>query len=442
MSVAPLKEELLFVTLPLFRQEVLDAQGAQYLGSIRIGRNPRQASVAIVALLLAGALIAFAAWGQVTRKARIPGLLVSALGTLQLSATSAGTLVERRVSEGDFVPAGQVLFVLGTDRAGTQGNTAALVAQSLMQRRQTLETERGLRELQARQRLQALGDRLRAVTLETTQAQAEAEFAERRVALATKSAERYQELASKGFVSEVQAQVKQEELIDLQTRAQAAHRTVAALQREQGAQRAEQTATYTQLQTDLTQLDRSLAALAQDTTENDARRQLIVTAPQAGTITALHVPLGSALQAGQTLATLVPQAAEGEAETLQAELYAPSRTAGFVQAGQEVWLRYAAFPYQKFGMARATVANVSRTPVNPQELPQGQAQALMSAARANEPLYRIKVALANQQVAAFGQEQQLRPGMALEADVVQERRAVWEWVLEPVLALRKSASVY
>jgi len=425
---------------PLFRQEVLNAQGAQYLGNIRIGRNPRHITVAAVALLLAGALVAFAAWGQVTRKARIPGLLVSALGTLQLSAAAAGTVTERRVGEGDFVQAGQVLFVLGADRAGAQGDTAALVAQSLLQRRQAMEAERGLRELQARQRLQALGDRLRALALETGQAEAETQFADRRVALAAKSVEPYQELAGKGFVPEVQAQGKQEELIDLQTRAQAARRTVATLQREQGALRDERIATATQLQTDLAQLDRTLAALAQDNTENDARRQLVVAAPQAGMVTALHATLGSAVQAGQALATLVPQTQAGEASELQAELYAPSRTAGFVQVGQEVWLRYAAFHYQKFGMARATVASVSRTPVNAQELPAGQANALLAAAQANEPLYRIKVALASQRVQAFGQEQVLRPGMALEADVVQERRAVWEWILEPVLALRQAVA--
>ena len=421
---------------PLFRQEVLDAQSAQYLGSIRIGRNPRHATVAAVALLLAGLLVAFAAWGQVTRKARIPGLLVSALGTLQLTATAAGTVVERRASEGELVQAGQVLFVLSTDRAGSQGDTAVLVAQSLLQRRVTLQAERGLRELQSRQRLQALTDRLRALALETTQAQAEAQLAERRVVLASKTAERYQELAGKGFVSDVQAQAKQEDLIDLQGRAQAAQRGAAALQREQGNLRAEQMASATQLQTELTQIDRSLAALAQDGTENEARRQLVVSAPQSGTLTALHVALGSAAQTGQVLATLIPRSANGEASDLQAELYAPSRTAGFVQPGQEAWLRYAAFPYQKFGMARATVLSVSSTPVNPQELPPGQANALMTAAQANEPLYRIKVGLDKQRVEAFGQEQMLKPGMTLEADVVQERRAVWEWLLEPVLALR------
>ena len=133
------------MTSQLFRQEALDAQRAQYLGSTRIGRNPRHATVAAVSLLLAGALVAFAAWGQATRKARIPGLLVSALGTLQLSAAAAGTVVQRRVAEGDYVQAGQVLFVLGTDRAGARGDTAALVGQNLLQRQQTLESERGLR---------------------------------------------------------------------------------------------------------------------------------------------------------------------------------------------------------------------------------------------------------------------------------------------------------
>lgn len=77
----------------LFRQEVLDAQSAQYLGGIRIGRDPRHGTVVAVSLLLAGALVAFAVWGQVTRNARIPGLLVSALGNLRLSAAAAGMAI-------------------------------------------------------------------------------------------------------------------------------------------------------------------------------------------------------------------------------------------------------------------------------------------------------------------------------------------------------------
>lgn len=426
------------MSFPLFRPEVLQAQQSQHLGSIRIGRNPCHATIALVALLLASALLAFATWGQVTRKARMPGLLVSAKGTLQLGAAAAGIVTERRVAEGDFVRAGQVMFVLGTDHASAGGDTAALVARSLAQRQQLLQSERALRELQARQRQQALADRLRALALEMSQAEAETQLAEARVGLATKSLQRYQELAGKGFVSDIQAQTKQDELLELQTRAQAARRSSAALLREQTALRAEQTASTTQLQSELGLLERNLAALAQDSTENEARRQLVVVAPQSGLVTALHAVLGSSVRAGQTLATLVPQTAADAPSALQAELYAPSRTAGFVQPGQDVWLRYAAFPYQKFGMAKAQVASVSRTPVNPQELPPGQATALMAANQSNEPLYRVVLTLATQQVLAHGQAHALKPGMSLEADVMQETRAIWEWVFEPVLATSKT----
>lgn len=89
-------------TTPLFRQEALDAQQAQYLRSVRIGRNP--------------------------------GFAVA----------------ERRIGEGDAVQADQVLFVIATDRNGIEGPTAALVAASLARRCGTIKAERALRETKSR----------------------------------------------------------------------------------------------------------------------------------------------------------------------------------------------------------------------------------------------------------------------------------------------------
>jgi membrane fusion protein len=424
------------LTSALFRDEVLDAQRAQYLGGIRIGHNPRHVTVALAAIVLAGSLVAYAVWGEITRKSRIPGILVPMHGTLQVASVVAGSVIESRVQEGEFVRAGQVLFVLGTDRAGADGNVAALAAYNLLQRHQLLMDERRLRIEQARLREQALAERLRSVSLEAGLARSEADFASRRVVLATKSEERYRQLASSGFVSETQAQAKQEELIDLEARAQAALRLVGSLDREHSELRAERLVTASQLKADLSQVDRGLLSLKNESAENEGRRQQLVVAPQSGTVTALHVALGSSAQPGQALVTLLPKTQSDQEPRLHAELYAPSRTAGFVQPGQDVWLRYAAFPYQKFGMAKATVDSISRTPVNPQELPAGQAQALMTAAQANEPLYRVKVALSSQHISAYGAQHRLLPGMALDADVVQDRRAIWEWMLEPVLALR------
>lgn len=433
----------------LFRPEAVQAQAGSHLGTVRIAHRPRHTLVAVVALILAGALVAFAAWAQVTRKARVPGVLVPQTGTVHLGAQAPGTVASRPVLEGQHVQRGQVLFVLDTGRSSAEGEVGALVAHTLQQREATLRAELALREAHARQRQQALAERGRSLEAEARHALSEVELAQQRVELAARSAERFRELAVGGFVSALQAQARQEELLELRGRAQAAERARSAFDRERRAVQAEAAAATTQWHTERTQLERALAQLDQERRENDARRQLVLTAPADGIVTALHAPPGTAVQAGQTLITLVPAspgsaaaepglapAAQGPEVLLEAELYAPSRTAGFVRPGQPAWLRVAAFPYQKFGMAAGTVAAVSRTPVNPQDLPAGQQQALLAAAQSTEPLYRIRVRLHAQSLHARDGMHALRPGLALEADIVQDRRAIWEWVLEPALGTR------
>ena len=120
----------------------MQARQTTCLGGIRMGKNPGFSLVAGVALALAGALVAFAAWGQVARKARIPGVLMPVQGTVQLSANAAGVLTEQLVQEVEHVTAGQALFVLGTDRPTSEGSAAVLLAAHLAQRRSTLEVER------------------------------------------------------------------------------------------------------------------------------------------------------------------------------------------------------------------------------------------------------------------------------------------------------------
>ena len=52
-----------------------------------------------------------------------------------------------------------------------------------------------------------------------------------------------------------------------------------------------------------------------------------------------------------------------------------------------------------------------------------------------EPLYRISVDLAAQTVTAYGKPVPLQAGMLLDADILQETRRLYEWVLEPLFSL-------
>jgi len=432
----------------LFRQEVASAQAAQYLGSVRLQRPWSYAAVTSVALALALMLVAFATWGEVNRKARLSGVVVPSQGSLNISAPQAGVVMDLPVREGQSVKAGQVLLVLQTERQsmlnGSLSDTTERAAQQIATRLQTLSTERTLRELQTHQREQVLDDRLRTTAQQLRQAEEESALQARRVQLAQTTLSRNQQLAESGFVAEAQVQVRQEELIDAKARAQALERARLSLLQDQQTLRGERTALKAQLQSDTNQIDRNRASLDQEASENAARKTMVISAPYAGTITALNLKAGQSVQNGQALATLVPQVADSDASgpgPLQAQLFAPSRTAGFIRTGQTVYLRYDAYPYQKFGLHQGRITSVSATPFAPSELPPNLAEQLLTQAGSKEALYRVNVSLEAQSIQAYGEALPLKAGLTVEADVLQERRKVWEWVLEPVLAARQRLKI-
>lgn len=419
----------------LFRPEALAAQSSQLLGGIRIATPPRFAVIACVALGLVLALVAFATLGHATRKARVAGVLLPAGGLLQLGSYQPARLQAVHVREGDVVEAGQVLAVLQLGSYSDKGDTAALLNHSLLARMDALGLERRGLLAQAAQREQALLARTQSLRVDLLQAEGELDAVHSRVRMAETSLRRDEGLALQGFLSSAQVQVRREELLDLQVRERSAQRALESLKRELGGAQAEIGGTRLQARTQQAQIDRTEAALEQESTELSARSLLHLVAPQQAVVGNIAVKPGQSLRDGQTVLSLLPSGGI-DGSMLQAQLYAASKASGFIEPGQDVWLRLHAFPYQKFGLLPGRVAEVSRTPVLPQDLPQGLAQSLLSAAEAQEPLYRITVDVQATALHAFGRTQPLKAGMTLDADVIQDRRAIWEWALEPLLAAK------
>jgi membrane fusion protein len=114
--------------------------------------------------------------------------------------------------------------------------------------------------------------------------------------------------------------------------------------------------------------------------------------------------------------------------------------AGFVAPGQDVLIRYQAFPYQMYGLQRGRIVDISTTPFTTAELPASLAAMVSGSLQqgggynGREGLYRVRVQLARQSIAAEGRKRTLLPGMALDADIVQDKRRIWEWIIKPAWA--------
>lgn len=438
----------------LFRSDVLHARSNASLGAIRLAQPLSAKVIAVVALAIAAAMLSFIVLGSVTKAARVAGITVPIAGQMALAAPDAGVLTHSHVREGDLVTEGQTLFEISTARHGSHGTVTELVGQQLAIRQGALDSERRLRMAHDEEKHRALAARLQNYDLELGQLEQEIVLAQRRQALNEASLNKFETLHSSGYVASSQVQQKQEDLIDATARLGSLARSKVQLQASRANVEAERAALGIALQTDLTQFQQQRATLTQQLAENNGRSSSVVTAPQAGKITTLNVQAGQSVRQGQPLAMLIPAggtsssrqpASIGPApDDLEVLLYAPSRTAGFVAPGQQVRIRYQAFPYQKFGLQTGVVTDVSQTPFAPGDLPEHLSSTILSTAQKNangsngrEALYRIKVRLARQSVLAYGQQRHLKPGMTVEADIVQDRRRIWEWIAAPALALTR-----
>jgi len=129
--------------------------------------------------------------------------------------------------------------------------------------------------------------------------------------------------------------------------------------------------------------------------------------------------------------TALPDAS-GDSHRLEAELLVPESLLAAAVVGNEVQLRYPAFPHQHYGQYRGRIVRISRQPIA------SASSGSTDAARGRAPgLYRATVSLEHQRVRNDrGIERDLHPGLTVQADVIVERRRLYAWLFEPFSRLR------
>ena len=416
----------------LFRDEALAAQRTQLLGQIVLTPRISMFWLSAIAALLALALIAFLLLGSHTRRVTVGGQLLPAGGLIRVHTPQAGVVLEKKVADGQQVRKGDLLYVLTSDRAGAGARELqADIARQVGSRKGSLEQEiERSRQVQDDElaSLQRRADTLRG---EAAAIAAQIEQQKTRLAIAEDVRKRYQGLADQDYIAREELLQKEIDLTEQRSRLRGLERDALGVQRELGQVQQELVATRLRHANLLAQLEREVSSTDQQLTEVEGRRRVMVTAPESGRATLVVAEVGQSVDITQPLVTLVPD--QGE---LQARLYAPSSSIGFVQPGDAVLLRYQAFPYQKFGQQEGVVSTVSTSAVNPTELAGLPTDGLA----AGEPVFAIQVKLKSNTIDANGQARPLQSGMRLEADILQERRKLYEWMLEPLFSVtRRSA---
>jgi membrane fusion protein len=411
--------------LSLYRPEAVAHSRRRLTGEVLLAAP---LASTLIGLVLAGVTLAatlFAGYATYARTATLSGWLIPDRGLIKAASPAAGLIQHVLVSEGEIVPKGQRLAEIALAAETKVGNSGEARERSLQQETAALRA----RKTATLARLQAEAEQTRTrianLERELQESEAQVSFQRQRLKLAQTQASAAEQLASHGTLSSRDLEQRQSAVLAIELELSGLRRQVAGIQREISDAKARLAAIPIEIEAAQADAQAADASLKQRANDAEAHRAVFVIAPIGGRIAALPAASGQPVAAGAILAVMTP--ADGR---LEAELLAPSKAIGFVREGQEVSLQLQAFPYQRFGALKGKVKSVSGTVIGPNEVS-------IPGLSLHEPVFRVRVSLAAEEIVAYGQHHALQPGMLLTAEVILDRQSLLRWLFDPLYAVSR-----
>lgn len=410
----------------LFRQEVIKHQSDKLFGEVILIRPLSFAFLTALLVVFVAVVLVFLLYGKYGRKETVGGFLLPDKGLVNVYAPYLGITQEVFIKEGQTVKQGQILYRVSTDfKMSNNSSNNEKMLEHIEKQKANLVKKIELEKIRFTDEEQSLKEQLKYLDAEIAQIKLQLKTAQLELNLSEKLWNDYKDFRKKDLVLESELTQKHYNYLAKLSTLQNIRQNLI-----------NKTANLETIKLNLSQLPNNQAislqelrnqqlAIEEKITNIKSEKSYDIVSPLDAKVSVLMAKLGQKIDLNAPLLTLLP-----ENSILEAELFLPSRSIGFAEIGQEVLMRYDAFPYQRYGLAKGTIKEISQTVINPQDI--------HISIGLNEPVYRVKVDLAKQFIFANGKPIFLQPGMKLSADILLENRSLFEWLLEPIYSLKGS----
>lgn len=407
----------------LFREQVLAQQTSRMQGEVSLVQVPAFTWLTGLIVFIVVCSLIFLLSGSYARKTVVFGVLQPEQGVIRVQTSQPGTVQQLLVQEADRVEVGQPLIELTMQHyssektelnASLQQELETILANLQRQKKQEIARQH-IRQREVIERTASAQQQLSQVLLQQSTFQQRLELNQHLV-------EQVSQLSGTGFISNLELSRQKDTLLSLQQQEQVLQGQRLILEEQLKQQQSLQQQLPLDHQATLAHLDNQASELRNQLTRLQHEQSSVIRAPKAGTVSGVLPRAGHFINAGSIVLSLLPEEAE-----LEAILYVPTSAIAFIESGQDVRLRFHAFPYERFGVQQGKVHEVSHTVLLPEEV---------SDITLQEPSYRVRVRLSSQQIQAYNRELSLRAGMTLDGDVITERRSLLQWLFDPIYSIK------
>jgi membrane fusion protein len=410
--------------MSLFRKEAVAQQSERLTGTIILAQ-PLSIKLTVATLVaIAAAIVLFIFTAEYSRKETVRGFLVPSKGVVKSIATQGGVVDKLWVKEGDRVIKGQPLVSIIIQKKNATGVDLSdqLIEQVEHQQSMLVDEISQHNTLQQqevnhfKQRYSALKNEQGALTNQLT-------LADEKLTLLLAQQEHLNTLSKNGHLSKFEKDTQEQELLAAKQEKQNINRLLIQQQNELTQVTFDINNIPQQYALKINSLKRQQSEFSSQIAQITNGHKYTITASQSGVVSGIQVFEGENLTQVKSILHILPEDSE-----LIAELLLPTRSAGFIEEGNNTRLRFDAFPYQRFGFIQSQIVQIDQTLITPNERQMPIAL--------QEPVYRLRAKLNQQQIQAFGKAFDLKSGMLFDADIMLEQRTLIEWLLEPIYSLK------
>ncbi len=409
----------------LFRKEALEHRKDRLFGDVILLQPLSMTALVGVVVFVCLMILAILFWGSYARKETVQGYLVPDKGIVKTYAPQVGTIAKVHVREGDEVKEGDALITMISER-GMQGGSDI---DTLLLKELSATEAHQLERIKAEKSLHTseifrLNTQIEGLQKELGQIEQSLRAQEDRLQIMQTRVNGAKKLLDSKNLSQNDYQKIYEESLVQKQQYQELQRAKSSRQNALSQTKSELEQLPIKTESRVNEIQNAISELKQRHAEVAGRRALEIRSPVSGTVTALQARDGQWQATNTPLLAVMPKDAQ-----LQVELFVPSRAIGFIAKDQRVKVRFAAFPYQRFGIYEGKIAIISKHVLLPSELPTPLVEL-------KEPVYRLTVNLDQQYVNAYGKAFPLQAGMSLEADIILENQTLFQWILDPLTSLK------
>lgn len=322
-----------------FRKEVFEHKKNHNLGSILLNTPFRYRVATLGFSIIALLILFFVFFAQFSEKFTVNGFLNSTKPVTRIYPKVQGIITKSYYTQGDEVKKGDKLFVIDTS-SGLYSKKEQAFLWVLKEEKKNI-----------RQRIRYKSEQLASL----------------------------KELVSRGYLSLLEYNKQQDELVELIARKQAVNKEMIKYQ---------QNTSY------------------------------IIYSPINGVISSVIYKKNEYTHVDKPLIKIMPKNAR-----LLAELFIPARKAGFIDQDSIVFIKYDAYPSENFGAFKARIRDISQSILTDEEEEKP--------ITIGEPYYKVSATLDSQHVMLYGKEKQLKHGMTLSAVIAGEKKTIFQWMLNP-----------